>query len=226
MRATIIGLAGGLIAIVLGVALTPEIVNEIDTLNNVIGETGNCEVKTTRYEINAARYNTAGIVRIYAYPSNQYPSDAKVGKHWLLDEYLADGSAAGVPQAEKCDVTTDTLISFEQATPFTLSDTTDAVWQTAVTDVIEDVIPEDQRPTGLLSTAGGLEADATVSVASEYVGIEYVEGEERSYAGVMVALVALMPLLIIVGIIAFIVMKFGMGSDIGLRLPGSRKRRR
>ncbi len=215
MRATIIGLAGALIAIVIGIALMPEVFNQIDTLNNVVGDGGQCEVVTNRYKYDvegtAGDYESA-FFTIQPYGTPYATTDAPVGLAWALNETV-DSRYTGLPTDTTCTSGKSTL-----ATPITQESISGSA-TTLMLDVLATYSPDNQ------SREIAIENTKNTSYPTDFVGVAYKTSEERRYSGVMLAFVGLMPLLIIVGIVGFIVFRFGMGSLDGVKF-GRRRRRR
>ncbi len=221
MTATIIGLAGALIAVVIGVAIAPAVLDEIDTLENVIGDDGFCVVVSHRYgySITSASANSA------TFSSSVYKTalderDAPLGERWEYGAELASSRHTGVPQNETCEPGLDTRVT--QVAEATVWDGTNG--NNPRTNQEPARIVGTFAPQNPSSDTPLVISDSTpVSMNSNYVGIVYERGTERQYSGVMIALVTLMPLLIIVGIVVFIVFKFGLGNMGGI-ITGGRRR--
>ena len=243
MRATVIGLAGALIAIVIGVALMPEVVREIDTLENVIGDGGNCVVVSNRYEaeiVIGAAMDDAARFGVIPNTVRARPGDPRIGSSYGLGDLF---TSAGLPPGSSCEGDTDTVLDPIQAADSVWYDNTTAdksgvncstqtggcgIQPTVIAYATAIASGTPGEPDNLFVPAltTGFTASIDNTYESQYVGIIYDAGEARKYSGVMLALVTLMPLLIIVGIIAFIVFKFGLGSAGGLSIGGGGNRRR
>lgn len=211
MRATLISLVGALIAVVIGVAILPTVFSEIDTLDNIVGESGKCSVVSNRYHIDIAEAATNWNITLLPSDSPYMGSDAPLGYEWTINEQIAHPSYTGLPQGDiKCGRELEN--GYIYPTVFVGSQTS----PTAV-PIIQTVIAEvsnKQNPFNppIPPPVGSPVTPVPATATSLYVGIDFEPGSEREYGKVMGALVGLMPLLIIVGVVAFIVFVFGMGT--------------
>ena len=194
----------------------PTVINEIDTLENVVGAGSRCEVITNRYQITTT--GTDGSSDDWSFsilPLDKAPerTDASIGEGWIEGDYVTDPNTTGLPQGEKCgEDLAQTFISQS----FGITPTSNA----GARGAIETVISEGHNP---LTTSLPAELEDGGTYITRYVGIDFTGGSDsdsRKYGGVMEALITLMPLLIIVGLVAFIVFVFGMGAF--SRLGGKR----
>ena len=215
MGKIVIGLVGLLVAVVFAVAMMPVLVDNIDVLDDTVGPDGECRVIGNRYVALYTGDNDEARAQI-ALAATPQVGDARLGQTWRLGEYVADKEYAGVPQAVECTRDINTLL-------------TPTVFVATLNDVVTEVAAEDYPPP-VSGKAFALAAPVTGIPAvqiSDYVAIAYVDGDERQYSGVMTALIRLIPVLLILAIFIFIIIRVGIDRIPGLGgSSGGRRRRR
>ena len=231
MRGTVLGLVGGLMAIVIAVAVLTDIFDQFDQLERIIGEKGSCIVVANRTaaqvefaaEAGADLQNGSFIVAPYATPFAS--GDAPLGTTWELGEYMASNRYTGVPQKEKCAAGVDLLIA-----PISTTDTATVIVTAIASENAKNYDAVANVPyfsPAIPSPSDPIVVSTVVSTINEsqYVGITYEPGDERQYGGLMLTMVVLLPLLLIVSLVAFVITKMGLADFTGA-VRGRRGRKR
>lgn len=225
MGKIVVGLVGLLIAVVIAVALMPDLIDNIDVLDDTVGPDGECRVIGNRYVavLSGSGDDRWAQVSLAATPQ---VGDARLAQKWRLGEYIADSDYRGVPQATECSRDTNTLDIQEHSG--------DTSFRIPPGTAVEPWATVEARVSGLNYVAPLGDPvffqDAPLSPTkltriSDYVAIAYEEGEAREYGGVMTAIIRLLPLLLILAIFVFIIVRVGIERIPGLRRIGGRRRR-